>query len=130
MLTRKIKDFIIRHTVGNSASFCDEKRKSKTHRLSFAFFRKKVNRTVQGIKSVFFKNKFRTVVSCVLLIAFVLTTISVGTNTNIVAVGAKRFLNGFGIYTEAVSSVEIEDSNYDDPGTWHMEAGLLKLHLI
>lgn len=121
MLTRKIKDFIIRQTVGNSASFCDEKRKSKTHRLSFVFFRKKVNRTVQGIKSVFFKNKFRTVVSCVLLIAFVLTTISVGTNTNIVAVGAKRFLNGLGIYTEAVSNVEIEDSNYDDSGTWHVD---------
>lgn len=121
MLTRKIKDFLIRQTVGNSASFCDEKRKSKMYRLSFAFFRKKVKKTVQGIKSIFFKNKFRVAISCILLIAFVLTTISVGTNTNIVAVGAKRFLNGLGIYTEAVSNVEIEDSNYDDPGTWHID---------
>lgn len=120
MLTRKIKDFIIRQTVGNSASFCDEKRKSRTYRLSFAFL-KKIKKLGRGIKGVLFKNKFRTVVSFVLLIALLLTTISFGTNTNIVAVGAKRFLNGLGIYTEAVSNVEIEDSNYDDPGTWHID---------
>lgn len=124
MLTRKIKDFIIRRTdrqtVGNSASFCNEKRKSKAYRLSFAFL-KKIKKLGRGIKGVLFKNKFRTVVSFVLLIALLLTTISFGTNTNIVAVGAKRFLNGLGIYTEAVSNVEIEDSNYDDPGTWHID---------
>lgn len=120
MLTRKIKDFIIRQTVGNSASFCNEKRKSKAYRLSFAFL-KKIKKLGRGIKGVLFKNKFRTVVSFVLLIALLLTTISFGTNTNIVAVGAKRFLNGLGIYTEAVSNVEIEDSNYDDPGTWHID---------
>ena len=124
MLTRKIKDFIIRRTdrqtVGNSASFCNEKRKSKAYRLSFAFL-KKIKKLGRGIKGVLFKNKFRTVVSFVLLITLLLTTISFGTNTNIVAVGAKRFLNGLGIYTEAVSNVEIEDSNYDDPGTWHID---------
>ena len=70
---------------------------------------------------MFFKNKFRAAISCILLVAFVLTTISVGTNTNIVAVGAKRFLNGLGIYTEAVASVEIVDANYDNPGTWHID---------
>lgn len=120
MLTRKIKDFIIRQTVGNSASFCNEKRKSKAYRLSFAFL-KKIKKLGRGIKGVLFKNKFRTVVSFVLLIALLLTTISFGTNTNIVAVGAKRFLNGLGIYTEAVSSVEIMDINYDNPGTWHID---------
>ena len=84
-------------------------------------FLKKIKKLGRGIKGVLFKNKFRTVVSFVLLIALLLTTISFGTNTNIVAVGAKRFLNGLGIYTEAVSNVEIEDSNYDDPGTWHID---------
>ncbi|MBR3210427.1 MAG: VWA domain-containing protein [Bacilli bacterium] len=63
--------------------------------------------------------KLASVFACVLVLFLIVSSMKTG--TNIITSGAKKVLNGLGIYTEEVKSVEIESSDYDEPGSWHID---------
>jgi len=66
------------------------------------------------------KNKFEFSLVCLVIIAILLTGASFITGKNVVMVGAKKVLNGLGIYTEAVKEIEIASDDADSSVSWHV----------
>ena len=71
------------------------------------------------IKKKYHKIKFVT--TCFGILAIILLGGYVITDKNIISMSTKKFLNGLGIYTESVQTVEIESNDYDNQGSWHID---------
>ena len=67
------------------------------------------------------KSKFKFATTLVGSLAVLILILSATTGTNVLKVGAQKFLNGLGIYTEEVKKVEIKSNDYDTPGSWHID---------
>ena len=66
-------------------------------------------------------NKIKFVTTCFGIFIIILLAGYVTTGKNIISMSAKKFLNGLGIYTEEVKKVEIQSSDYDNQGSWHID---------
>ena len=75
-------------------------------------------KTSKSILKKISKTKIITfIISFIIIFLF---TISLISGKNIALVGAKKVLNNLGIYTEEVSSIEINSSLYNDEGSWNI----------
>lgn len=66
------------------------------------------------------KNKFILTISCILIIGTFIMMFSFIRKTNVITVMGGKFLNGLGIYTGEVKTVEITSDDYNNPGSWHI----------
>ena len=74
--------------------------------------------TSKSIFKKYSKSKIITfIISFIVLFLFIFSII---TGKNIVLVGAKKVLNDLGIYTEEISSIEINSSIYNDEESWNI----------
>lgn len=64
-------------------------------------------------------NKY-ALVSGFLIIVFIIL-ISAKNGTNVIAMSTKKLLSGVGIYTEEIKNVEIKSTDYNSPGSWHID---------
>lgn len=73
------------------------------------------------ISKIKIKNKIRFASTFVGSLAVLILILSIVTEKNIIVISAKKFLNGLGIYTEEVKKVELQSSDYDNQGSWHID---------
>ena len=67
------------------------------------------------------KSKKRLAITTVaVLIVFILTLLIIP-GQNIIKIGARKFLDSLGIYTQEIKSVEIQSDDYNNPGSWHID---------
>lgn len=81
-----------------------------------------------------FKNQIIFFGTSVFVFILLLFFISFVTKTNVVTYIAERILKDLGLYTTEVRSIEIESSDYSNPGSWHINksakwAGLGKVEV-
>ena len=74
-----------------------------------------------GIKANSFRVSMKTRIIIFSIAFFLLTICYILIGFDQVEAGTRKILSRVGIYTEEIKSVEIESSNYDDPGSWHVE---------
>ena len=90
--------------LGKFKQFIAKHKKPHKKRLSFALNNKlKVSGIIIGV------------------LATLILVISLITGKNLVVLGAKKILNRLGVYTEQIKKVEIQSSDYDNPGSWHID---------
>ena len=62
--------------------------------------------------NIVIKNKFKFATTLVGSLTVLILILSAITGTNIIKVSAKKFLEGLGIYTEEVKSIELQSNNF------------------
>ena len=67
------------------------------------------------------RNKLKVSIGILSIITLILITLCVVPGNNVVKTMGKKFLEGLGIYTEEIKSVNIDSNNFDDPGEWRIE---------
>ena len=72
------------------------------------------------ISKIKIKNKVRFVSALIGSLAVLILILSAATKTNVMKVGTKKFLEGLGIYTEGIQTIEIQSNDYDNQGSWHI----------
>ena len=65
------------------------------------------------------KVQFASIIFATLAIFIIVLSLSTG--KNVLATTTKKFLNGLGIYTEGIQTIEIQSNDYDNPGSWHID---------
>ena len=110
-----------------------KKKKSNKKRFSFVSLNKieildydkdtlyesNILNTINIIKKKIISNqKNMAYISMTLLVIIIL---SISANTTNIKTSFKKCLNGLGIYTEEVKSIELQSISYNNPGSWHIE---------
>ena len=67
------------------------------------------------------QNKLKITFGIVSVFTIIVLILCIIPGNNIVKTMGKSFLEGLGIYTEEIKSVQIESDDFDDPGSWRIE---------
>jgi len=129
MVTKKTKSPLKQKPLKKRLHFAFSKKKSKDtfskqnkERIEILDFEENTKYEKRRIKlKLHFKNKFRFSFACLMIVVLLLTSTSLITGKNVVKVGVKKVLNSVGIYTEEIKSVEIQSTDYDQKGSWHID---------